>query len=219
MRSKRGDRAYFLDSVVQLVRRSRIGHGRRSRRRHHESPGVARICSPARLLGSLKLIGPPRYTDARWRAPFGRQNQGSLHGGEHKNESTAFPESLKGNSRPPAVLNHSRTLPQGDGTTIRFTLNELPQEPYPEQVWNKKVDAVCSFVVGIAALHRQPPTCCESHHQPLRKILAALTMRDMGPSQRAPAPLARLRRAHRRGLPSTVTQCSRPAAWPVATLD
>ena len=51
-----------------------------------------------------------------------------------KNKSTAFPESLKGNSRPPAVLNHSRTLPQGDGTTIRFTLNELPQEPYPEQV-------------------------------------------------------------------------------------
>ena len=94
----------FLDSVVQLVGRSRIGHGRRSRRRHHKSPGVARICSPARLLGSLKLIGLPRYTDARWRAPFGRQNEGSLHGGEHKNKSTAFPESLKGNSCPPAVL-------------------------------------------------------------------------------------------------------------------
>jgi type I restriction enzyme, R subunit len=27
-------------------------------------------------------------------------------------------------------------------STIRFTLNELPEEPYPEQVWNKKVDAV-----------------------------------------------------------------------------
>ena len=112
MRSKRGDRAYFW-TVVQLVGRSRIGHGRRSRRRHHESPGVARICSPARLLGSLKLIGPPRYTDARWRALFGRQNQGSLHGGEHKNESTAFPESLKGNSRLPAVLNHPCVLPRG----------------------------------------------------------------------------------------------------------
>jgi type I restriction enzyme, R subunit len=31
-------------------------------------------------------------------------------------------------------------------STIRFTLNELPEEPYPEQVWNKKVDAVWAYV-------------------------------------------------------------------------
>jgi type I restriction enzyme R subunit len=30
--------------------------------------------------------------------------------------------------------------------TIRFTLNELPEEPYPEPVWNEKVDAVWSFI-------------------------------------------------------------------------
>ncbi|MFO0040369.1 MAG: type I restriction endonuclease subunit R [Pseudomonadota bacterium] len=29
---------------------------------------------------------------------------------------------------------------------IRFTLNELPEEPYPEPVWNEKVDAVWQFV-------------------------------------------------------------------------
>lgn len=27
-------------------------------------------------------------------------------------------------------------------STIRFTLNELPEEPYPESVWNEKVNAV-----------------------------------------------------------------------------
>jgi type I restriction enzyme, R subunit len=27
-------------------------------------------------------------------------------------------------------------------STIRFTLNELPEEPYPEPLWNEKVDAV-----------------------------------------------------------------------------
>lgn len=31
-------------------------------------------------------------------------------------------------------------------TTIRFTLNELPEEPYPEPIWNEKVDAVWSFI-------------------------------------------------------------------------
>lgn len=31
-------------------------------------------------------------------------------------------------------------------TTIRFTLNELPEEPYPEPLWNEKVDAVWSFI-------------------------------------------------------------------------
>jgi type I restriction enzyme, R subunit len=31
-------------------------------------------------------------------------------------------------------------------TTIRFTLNELPEEPYPEPIWNEKVDAVWAFI-------------------------------------------------------------------------
>jgi type I restriction enzyme R subunit len=31
-------------------------------------------------------------------------------------------------------------------STIRFTLNELPEEPYPEPVWNEKVDAVWTFI-------------------------------------------------------------------------
>ena len=31
-------------------------------------------------------------------------------------------------------------------TTIRFTLNELAQEPYPEPVWNEKVDRVWAFI-------------------------------------------------------------------------
>src|SRR5262249_10788494 len=36
---------------------------------------------------------------------------------------------------------------RADGpTTIRFTLNELPEEPYPQEMWNKKVDAVWLFV-------------------------------------------------------------------------
>lgn len=29
---------------------------------------------------------------------------------------------------------------------IRFTLNELPEEPYPEELWNEKVEAVWQFV-------------------------------------------------------------------------
>jgi type I restriction enzyme R subunit len=31
-------------------------------------------------------------------------------------------------------------------STIRFTLNELPEEPYPDAVWNAKVDSVWQFV-------------------------------------------------------------------------
>ncbi len=32
-------------------------------------------------------------------------------------------------------------------TAIRMRLNELPQEPYPEDLWNAKVDQVWSFVL------------------------------------------------------------------------
>nr|WP_253075565.1 MULTISPECIES: type I restriction endonuclease subunit R [unclassified Bradyrhizobium] len=31
-------------------------------------------------------------------------------------------------------------------STIRFTLNELPEEPYPEKVWSEKIDAVWSLI-------------------------------------------------------------------------
>jgi len=31
-------------------------------------------------------------------------------------------------------------------STIRFTLNELPEEPYPEKVWDTKVEAVWAYV-------------------------------------------------------------------------
>jgi type I restriction enzyme R subunit len=31
-------------------------------------------------------------------------------------------------------------------STIRFTLNELPQEPYPEGLWDRKVDAVWAYI-------------------------------------------------------------------------
>jgi type I restriction enzyme, R subunit len=31
-------------------------------------------------------------------------------------------------------------------STIRFTLNELPEEPYPEAIWDKKVESVWQFV-------------------------------------------------------------------------
>jgi type I restriction enzyme R subunit len=31
-------------------------------------------------------------------------------------------------------------------STIRFTLNELPEEPYPEKVWAAKVDAVWAYI-------------------------------------------------------------------------
>lgn len=33
-------------------------------------------------------------------------------------------------------------------STIRFTLNELPQEPYPEKVWDAKVSAVWVYIFG-----------------------------------------------------------------------
>jgi hypothetical protein len=38
-------------------------------------------------------------------------------------------------------------------TTIRFTLNELPEEPYPEPVWNEKVDAVWAFIFARRQAH------------------------------------------------------------------
>jgi type I restriction enzyme R subunit len=31
-------------------------------------------------------------------------------------------------------------------STIRFTLNDLPEEPYPEKVWKEKVAAVWGFI-------------------------------------------------------------------------
>jgi type I restriction enzyme R subunit len=31
-------------------------------------------------------------------------------------------------------------------STIRFTLNELPEEPYPEPMWETKVDAVWAYI-------------------------------------------------------------------------
>jgi hypothetical protein len=31
-------------------------------------------------------------------------------------------------------------------STIRFTLNELPEEPYPEPLWETKVDAVWAYI-------------------------------------------------------------------------
>lgn len=31
-------------------------------------------------------------------------------------------------------------------STIRFTLNELPEEPYPEKIWDTKVEAVWAYV-------------------------------------------------------------------------
>jgi type I restriction enzyme, R subunit len=31
-------------------------------------------------------------------------------------------------------------------SAIRFTLNDLPEEPYPEPLWNEKVDAVWAFI-------------------------------------------------------------------------
>jgi type I restriction enzyme R subunit len=33
-------------------------------------------------------------------------------------------------------------------STIRFTLNELPEEPYPEPMWETKVDAVWAYIFG-----------------------------------------------------------------------
>ena len=39
-------------------------------------------------------------------------------------------------------------------STIRFTLNELPDEPYPEPLWNEKVDAVWAFIFSRRAAHQ-----------------------------------------------------------------
>ena len=41
-------------------------------------------------------------------------------------------------------------------STIRFTLNELPEEPYPEPVWNEKVDAVWAFIFARRAAASRP---------------------------------------------------------------
>ena len=39
-------------------------------------------------------------------------------------------------------------------STIRFTLNELPEEPYPEAMWHEKVDAVWAFIFSRAQQRR-----------------------------------------------------------------
>ncbi|MGQ4274699.1 type I restriction endonuclease subunit R [Terrihabitans sp. B22-R8] len=41
-------------------------------------------------------------------------------------------------------------------STIRFTLNELPEDPYPEPLWNDKVDAVWAFIFARQAQNAQP---------------------------------------------------------------
>jgi type I restriction enzyme R subunit len=43
-------------------------------------------------------------------------------------------------------------------STIRFTLNDLPETPYPEPLWNKKVDAVWSFIFSTRAAKAQRPS-------------------------------------------------------------
>ena len=40
-------------------------------------------------------------------------------------------------------------------STIRFILNELPEEPYPEPLWNEKVDAVWAFIFSRRTAHMQ----------------------------------------------------------------
>ena len=39
-------------------------------------------------------------------------------------------------------------------STIRFTLNELPEEPYPEAMWKTKVDAVWAYIFSRAQQRR-----------------------------------------------------------------
>jgi len=39
-------------------------------------------------------------------------------------------------------------------STIRFTLDQLPQEPYPEPIWNEKVEAVWAFIFARQAAAR-----------------------------------------------------------------
>lgn len=41
---------------------------------------------------------------------------------------------------------HTQQLRAAVHSEIRFTLNELPEEPYPEELWNEKVEAVWQFV-------------------------------------------------------------------------
>jgi type I restriction enzyme R subunit len=36
-------------------------------------------------------------------------------------------------------------------STIRFTLNELPEEPYPQTLWETKVDAVWAYIFSYQA--------------------------------------------------------------------
>jgi type I restriction enzyme R subunit len=43
-------------------------------------------------------------------------------------------------------------------STIRFTLNELPEEPYPEPAWNEKVDAVWAFIFARQQAHSNRST-------------------------------------------------------------
>jgi hypothetical protein len=33
-------------------------------------------------------------------------------------------------------------------STIRFTLNDLPKEPYPQNIWDQKVQAAWAYVFG-----------------------------------------------------------------------
>jgi type I restriction enzyme R subunit len=42
-------------------------------------------------------------------------------------------------------------------SAIRFKLDELPEEPYPEAVWNAKVNSVWQFV-----FHRSPSGAAQS---------------------------------------------------------
>jgi type I restriction enzyme R subunit len=44
-------------------------------------------------------------------------------------------------------------------STIRFTLNELPEEPYPEKVWDAKVEAVWAYM-----FNRRPQSPPKSMH-------------------------------------------------------
>jgi len=39
-------------------------------------------------------------------------------------------------------------------STIRFTLDQLPQEPYPDPIWNEKVEAVWAFIFARQAAAR-----------------------------------------------------------------
>jgi hypothetical protein len=71
----------FLDSVVRTWWRARIRSGGEARDGDafgHESPLVARTCSPAKLLSFLKFVGTPGC-DAAWRChAYGWHTQGAL---------------------------------------------------------------------------------------------------------------------------------------------